>query len=394
MPTMSAKRDYYEVLGVQRSATDKEIADAYRKLAVKYHPDKNPGDEEAVARFKEAAEAFEVLSDKEKRAKYDRFGHAAFAQGGGPSFSSVDDIFEAFGDLFAGGIFGDLFGGRRGGRRVRRGADVEAEVTLDLLQAAKGIAKTVKYRRHEKCETCQGSGAASGTKPETCSYCGGHGQVLQRSGFLTVQQTCPACRGQGTVVKSPCGDCQGHGYIARKVEREVRIPGGVDSGSVLRIRGEGEPSPSGGPAGDCLVHIRVKEHKLFHRQGPHLICQVPVTYAQAALGATIEVPTLEGREDLKIPRGTQPGELIRLRGRGLPDLHGGGVGDLVVEIHLEVPKKVAPEQEALLRQLAELEQTEVSPRRKSFFQSLRDYFIPENEGNGEATTADAKTEKK
>jgi molecular chaperone DnaJ len=388
---MSAKRDYYEVLSVQRGATDKEIADAYRKLAIKYHPDKNPGDEEAVARFKEAAEAFEVLSDKEKRARYDRFGHQAFAGGGGPQFSSVEDIFEAFGDLFAGGIFGDLFGGSRGGRRVRRGADIEAEVTIDLLEAAKGVARTVKYRRHEKCETCQGTGAAKGTRPETCSYCGGQGQVLQRAGFLTVQQTCPACRGEGTVVKSPCDDCHGHGYMAGRVEREVRIPAGVDDGSVLRMRGEGDPSPSGGPAGDCLVHIHVKQHKLFQRQGPHLVCQVPVTYAQATLGATIEVPTLEGREELKIPRGTQPGELIRLRGRGMPDLHGRGVGDLVVEINLEVPKKVTPQQEEVLRQLAELEQTEVSPKRKSFFQSLRDYFIPENEGNGDTKTSDIKT---
>jgi molecular chaperone DnaJ len=391
---MSAKRDYYEVLSVERKASDKDIADAYRKLAIKYHPDKNPGDEEAVAKFKEAAEAFEVLSNKDKRAKYDRFGHAAFASGGGPSFSSVDDIFAAFGDLFGGGsIFGDLFGG--GGRRVRRGADVDCEVTLELREAAKGVTKTVRFRRHEKCDTCQGSGAAKGTKPETCSYCGGQGQVLQRAGFLTVQQTCPAYRGEGTIVKSPCGDCQGHGYIARRAEREVRIPAGVDDGTLLRIRGEGEPSPAGGPAGDCRVHIRVKEDKFFHREGHHLICQVPITYAQAALGATVEVPTLEGREELKIPRGTQPGELIRLRGRGMPDVHGRGVGDLVVEVHVEVPKKLPPEQEELLRKLAELEQTEVSPKRKSFFQSLRDYFIPDGEEtNGTPTTSEGKTAEK
>jgi molecular chaperone DnaJ len=384
------------VLGVQRSATDKEIADAYRKQAIKHHPDKNPGDEEAVAKFKEAAEAFEVLSDKEKRAKYDRFGHQAFAGGGGPSFSNVDDIFAAFGDLFGGGsIFGDLFGGSRGGRRARRGADVDCEVTLELREAAKGIARTVKFRRHEKCATCHGTGAAKGSKPETCSYCGGQGQVLQRAGFLTVQQTCPACRGEGTIVKSQCNDCQGHGYVPRKVEREVHIPAGVDDGSLMRIRGEGEPSPGGGPSGDCRVHIRVRQDKLFHREGEHLICQVPITYAQAALGATIEVPTLEGREELKIPGGTQPGEMIRLRGRGMPDLQGRGKGDLIVEVHVEVPKKLHPQQEELLRQLAEVEQAEVSPKRKSFFKSLREYFLPEGEEqNGEAHTADAKTEDK
>ena len=209
---------------------------------------------------------------------------------------------------------------------MRRGADVDCEVTLELREAAKGVARTVKFRRHEKCETCQGTGAAKGSKPETCSYCGGQGQVLQRAGFLTVQQTCPACRGEGTIVKSPCNDCQGHGYVPRKVEHEVRIPAGVDDGSLLRIRGEGEPSPGGGPSGDCRVHIRVRQDKLFHREGEHLICQVPITYAQAALGATIEVPTLEGREELKIPRGTQPGEMIRLRGRGMPDLQGRGEG--------------------------------------------------------------------
>lgn len=391
---MLAKRDYYEVLGVQKSASDKEIADAYRKLAIKNHPDKNPGDEEAVARFKEAAEAFEVLSDQEKRARYDRHGHAAFAGGGGPSFSNVEDIFSAFGDLFGGGgLFEGLFGGGGGGgRRVRRGADVDCEITLDLREAAKGVSKTIRFRRHEKCETCDGSGAAAGSKPEKCSYCGGQGQVLQRAGFITMQQTCPACRGEGSIVKNPCGDCNGHGFVPRRVEREVRIPGGVDNDSLLRVRGEGEPSPSGGPAGDCRVHIRVKPDKLFRREGPHLICQVPVTYAQAALGATIEVPTLDGREELKIPRGTQPGELIRLRGRGMPSLQGHGIGDLIVEVHVDVPKKLHPKQEDLLRQLAELEETEVSPKRKSFFQSLKDYFLPE-EGNGKEKSSEAVEEK-
>jgi molecular chaperone DnaJ len=380
MPTMSAKRDYYEVLSVERSASEKEIADAYRKLALKHHPDRNPGDEEAIGKFKEAAEAFEVLSDKEKRARYDRYGHAAFQNGGGtPGFASVDDIFEAFSDVFGGGLFGDLFGGG-GGRRVRRGANIECEVTLDLLEAARGVSKTVHFRRHEKCEACKGTGAQPGTEPQKCTYCGGHGRVQQRHGFLTMQTTCPACHGAGSVIKDPCKACRGEGFVAQKAQREVRIPAGVDNDTLLRIRGEGEPSPDGGPAGDCRVHIRVKEHPLFHREGPHLVCQVPITYAQAALGAAVEVPTLEGREELKIPAGTQPGELIRLRGRGMPDPHGRGVGDLVVEVHLEVPKKLTEQQEEVLRQLAEIEQANVTPKRKSFFQKLRDYFIPDEQG--------------
>jgi len=377
---MSAKRDYYQVLGVERGASDKEIADAYRKLAIKNHPDKNPGDDEAVARFKEAAEAFEVLSDKEKRARYDRLGHAAFEGGGGPSFSSVEDIFEAFGNLFGGGggIFDSLFSGG-GGRRIRRGAHVECQVTIDLREAAKGVSKTVKFRRHAKCEPCGGSGAAPGTKRQKCSYCGGKGQVVQQAGFFSVQQTCPACRGEGSMVKDPCSACRGEGYVARLVEREVRIPAGIDHDQVLKIRGEGEPSPDGGPPGDCLVHIRVKDDPLFQREGLHLVCHVPITYAQAALGATIEVPTLDGKEELKIAAGTQPGELIRLRGRGIPDVHGRGVGDLVVAVQIEVPKKITAQQEALLRQLADLEQADVSPHRKSFFQTLKDYFLPDAE---------------
>jgi molecular chaperone DnaJ len=376
-PTMSAKRDYYEVLGVEKSASEKEIADAYRKLALKYHPDRNSGDEDAVEKFKEAAEAFEVLSNKEKRGQYDRFGHAAFQNGGMPGFSNVEDIFEAFSDILGGGLFGDFFGGGR--RRVRRGADIDCQVTLDLLEAAKGVAKTVSFQRHEKCTACEGKGAKPGTQPQRCTYCGGAGQVRQHHGFLTVQQTCPACCGAGNVIKDPCTECRGEGYVAQKAEREVRIPAGVDEGSLLRIRGEGEPSPEGGPAGDCRVHIRVKEHPLFHRQGPHVICQLPITYAQAALGATVEVPTLEGREELKIPAGTQPGELIHLRGRGMPDVHGRGKGDLVVEINVEVPKKLTPKQEETLRQLAELEQANVSPKRRSFFKTLKEYFIPDEE---------------
>jgi molecular chaperone DnaJ len=375
---MSSKRDYYEVLGVARDASDKQIADAYRKLAIKYHPDKNPGDEEAVVRFKEAAEAFEVLSDQEKRARYDRYGHAGVdnGPGGSPHFTDVNDIFSAFGDIFGDSIFGDVFGGRRG-TRVRKGADVKCELTLDLLEAARGVTKTIHYQRHESCTECQGSGAKPGSKPETCRYCGGQGQVVQSSGIFRVQTTCPACRGAGKTIKDPCTNCHGAGRVAKKVKREVSIPAGVDEGTRLRLAGEGEASPNGGPPGDCYCFINVKEHSLFQREGPHLVCQIPISYTQAALGAKIEVPTLEGREDLAIPAGTQPGEIFRLRGRGMPSPGRRGKGDLVVQVHLEVPKTLTDRQEELLRELAEVEKAHVSQHRKSFFEKLKDYFIPD-----------------
>jgi molecular chaperone DnaJ len=380
MTSMAAKRDYYEVLGVSRTATEKEIADAYRKLAIKYHPDKNPGDEEAVAKFKEAAEAFEILNDAEKRSRYDRYGHAG-VDGGQPHFQDVNDIFAAFGDFFGESLFGDVFGGRRGGRG-RRGADVRCQVTLDLLEAARGATKILTYQRHETCEECSGSGAKPGTKPETCRYCGGSGQVVQASGIFRVQTTCPSCRGAGRVVREACAKCHGNGRLPKKVKREVAIPAGVDEGTRLRLQGEGEASPGGGPPGDCYCFIHVKEHPLFQREGQHLICQVPITYSQAALGAKIEVPTLEGREELSIPPGTQPGEIFRLRGRGMPAPGRRGTGDLVVQVALEVPKTLTDRQEELLRELAETERSNVSPHRKSFFEKLKDYFIPEDSPQG------------
>ena len=379
MATMATqKRDYYEVLGVSRTSTHDEIALAYRKLAIKFHPDKNPGDEEAVQRFKEAAEAFEVLSDSDKRGRYDRYGHAGVdGPGAGPHFTDVSDIFEAFGDLFGGGGgFSDLFGGggRRGGRRVRKGADVRAQVTIDLLEAARGVTKTISFERHTPCGTCRGEGAKPGTQRQSCDYCGGRGQVIQSTGIFRVQTTCPACSGQGSLIKHPCDDCRGEGYVLERVRREVRIPAGVDSDTRLRIEGEGEPSVSGGPSGDCYCFITVQDHPLFHREGQHLICQIPLSYAQAALGTTIDVPTLDGREALDIPRGTQPGDVFKLRGRGLPDPRRRGVGDLLVQVQLEVPRHLTPREEELLRELAEEEHSNVSPHRKTFFEKLRDYF--------------------
>jgi molecular chaperone DnaJ len=374
---MSAKRDYYEVLGVERSASDGEISAAYRKLAIKYHPDKNPGDDDAVKRFKECAEAYEVLSDADKRGRYDRYGHAGVdGASSQPHFQDVNDIFEAFGDIFGGSVFGDFFGGSRGrGRRPQRGGDVQCEVTIDLLEAAHGVSKTIKFARHRQCTTCSGTGAKPGTKPETCRYCGGHGQVIQSSGIFRVQTTCPSCHGSGTTISSPCEDCRGKGATVERVSREVAIPAGVDDQTRLRLTGEGDHSPSGGPPGDCYCFIHVEEHPLFERDGMNLICHVPITFAQAALGATLKVPTLEGPEDLKVPAGVQPGEVVKLRGRGMPDPRRRGTGDLLVELHLAVPKHLTARQKELLRELADEEHANVSPDQKSFLEKLRDYFV-------------------
>lgn len=376
MATMAGKRDYYEVLGVERTATTQQISEAYRKLALKYHPDRNPGDADSVTKFKEAAEAFEVLNHSDKRARYDRYGHAGLEGAAGPQFHDVNDVFEAFGDIFGEGLFGDLFGGGSRGRRHRkqRGADVRAEVTLDLREAALGVTKTVEFKRHEFCKSCKGTGAKKGTQPEKCKYCGGRGSVVQSTGIFSIQTTCPSCRGAGSVVRDPCSDCGGAGAVLETVSRDVPIPAGVDNQTRLRVSGEGEPSPSGGSRGDCYVFIKVKEHPFFHREGRDLICQVPISYSQAALGAKLEVPTLDGCEFLEIPRGTQSGDVFRLKGRGMPDPRYHGRGDLMVETQIEVPKRLDPEHERLLRELAEIENSNVTPERKSFFSKLKDYF--------------------
>ncbi len=375
---MASKRDYYEVLGVERSATHKDIAEAYRKLALKFHPDRNPNNEEAVAKFKEAAEAFEVLSDENKRSRYDHYGHAGVA-GGVHQFNDVSDIFEAFGDILGGGLFGDLFGGGRRGNRARKGDDVACELTVDLFEAARGVTKTVEIDRHEMCGECRGTGTKPGSRPEACRYCGGRGQVVQSSGIFRVQTTCPACQGAGQLVKDPCTKCRGAGYMLKKVFREVKVPAGVDHHMRVRLAGEGEPSPNGGPAGDCYCVINLVEHPLFERDGHDLICRVPITYPQAALGATIQVPTLEGTEDFEIPVGTQAGEVFKLRRRGMPDPRGRGKGDLLVVVNIEVSKSLTPKQEKLLRDLAAEEKTNVSQHRKSFLEKLKDYFVPSAE---------------
>ncbi|TWT99380.1 Chaperone protein DnaJ [Botrimarina colliarenosi] len=386
---MATQRDYYEVLGVSRDADGTTIATAYRKLAIQYHPDKNPGDDEAISRFKECAEAFEVLNDSEKRSRYDRFGHAGVngQAGGRQGFSDVEDIFSAFGDMF-----GDMFGGGggRGRGRSRAGRDVRCDVTLTLHEAAEGVTKTVEFQRHEPCDDCSGSGAAPGSERQTCGYCGGHGRVIQSAGIIRMQTTCPACHGAGSTVSKPCRPCRGTGQRLKTVETEVRIPAGVDDGTRVRINGQGEPSPDGGPAGDCYCFISVLSHPLFDREGQHLIVRVPITYTQAALGCELEVPTLDGRDEVTLPPGTQSGDVFKLDGRGMPDPRRHGLGDLLVQVTIEVPKKISPEEERLLRELAQLEHKNVAPQRKSFFQQLRDYFVGEND-DAEASLAAAKS---
>lgn len=370
---MSAKRDYYEVLSVTRECSDREITVAYRKLAIKYHPDSNPGDEAAINKFKEAAEAYEVLSDKQKRSRYDQFGHAGQEMGGGQPFGDMGDIFEAFGD-----VFGDLFGGGGGGRRGRRsqrGSDIRCDVTLDLEEAAVGVTKELEVSRNRKCETCSGSGSRQGSKKSTCRRCNGHGQIVQSAGILRVQTTCPSCQGSGSVITDPCEKCRGSGLTPERAKLKITIPAGIDDGMRVRYGGEGEPSPDGGPAGDCYCFVSVRKHKIFQRDGSHLILQMPITYSQAALGATLEIPTLKGRQDLVVPPGTQSGEVFRVRSGGMPDPRGGGPGDLMVQTYIEVPKKFNTRQQELLRELAELEHANVSPHRKSILERIRDYFV-------------------
>jgi molecular chaperone DnaJ len=373
---MSQQRDFYEVLGVERSATTVQITESYRKLAIRFHPDKNPGNPEAADRFKEAARAFEVLSDDQLRARYDRYGHAGLQGGGTHEFNDISDIFEAFGDMFGGGIFGGDAGGRRRGNRARKGSDVFCTIEMSLLEAARGAMKSVHFSRHEACGECDGSGAKKGTKPVQCDYCGGRGQVVQSAGVFRLQTTCPACRGGGSVVRDKCQQCGGEGVTEEQVERKVTIPAGVDRDVRVRLAGEGEPGQHGGPPGDCYCVIEIEDHPFLTRDGRDLHCEVPITFSQAALGATIEVPTLDGPKPLQVARGTQAGDVVRVRGLGMPEVRGRGIGDLHVHVHVEVPKSLSPKAEQLLRELASEEQKAVSPKRSSFFSRLTEYFQP------------------
>ncbi len=375
-----AKRDYYEVLGVSKDASEGDIKKAYRKLAMKYHPDRNPDDKEAEEKFKEAAEAYEVLSDDDKRGRYDQFGHAGVDGMGhaGGGFSSMEDIFASFGDIFGGGggggsIFDSFFGGGRGRRQANQGASLRVNLSIDFKEAAFGCSKTIDVKRNELCDTCDGSGCKPGTSPSTCTTCGGHGQVRQGQGFFVVQTTCPSCGGSGQMITDPCDSCNGQGTQPKKATIKVRIPEGIEDGDQLRVGGEGEPGPQGGPRGDLYVLLRVKDDPFFERHGNDVVCKVPVSYSQAALGAEVEVPSLDGKLKLKVPSGTQPNEILRMRGQGIP-LGGGRRGDQLVVIQVTVPKKTSSEHRKVLEDLAEIEKTEVNAEQQGFFERFKKFF--------------------
>ncbi len=366
-------RDYYEVLGVPRNASDQEIKSAYRKLALRHHPDRNPGDKQAEEKFKEAAEAYSVLCDAEKRRRYDAYGHAGLGGTAGAGFDPTifADFGDILGDLFG---FGDLFGGgrRRGG--PRRGADLRYDLELTFQEALFGTETHIQIPRGETCGTCHGSGAAAGTSPTACPSCGGRGQVAFQQGFFSVARTCGRCHGTGRVVTNPCPTCRGEGHVAAERKLQIRIPAGVDDGSQLRITGEGEAGLAGGPPGDLYVVVRVEEHPFFHRDGTALLCEVPVSFPQAALGASIEVPTADGgKTKITVPEGTPSGTTFRVRGQGAPHLGGRGRGDLHVTVRVVVPSRLTAEQTKLLEQLAKtLPPPEEQERDKSFFGKVKD----------------------
>jgi molecular chaperone DnaJ len=368
------KRDYYDVLGVSRTADDDELKKAYRKLALKYHPDKNPDSRpEAEERFKEVNEAYQILSDGQRRAQYDRFGHAAFEQGGvggAGGFGFAGGFDDIIGDLF-----GDFFGtGRatRGGRaRARRGADLQYQLAISFVEACRGCEKTLTLPRLAQCEACEGRGAKAGTAPQTCPQCNGSGQMRFQQGFFSIAKTCGKCSGRGQIITSPCETCEGGGARRKTYTVNVKIPPGVDSGARLKLRGEGEAGDSGGPSGDLYVLLEVEEHTIFTREGTDLVCEVPVSFAQAALGAELVVPTLDGTTKVKVPAGTQSGQMFRLRGRGVADLNGYGTGDELVRIIVETPRKLTARQRGLLEEFAKLAGEDVHPMSKTFFDKVK-----------------------
>jgi molecular chaperone DnaJ len=371
-----SKRDYYEVLGVVKTATDVEIKSAYRKLAMKHHPDKNPGDHTAEDKFKEAAEAYAILADAEKRTLYDRYGHAGVtsAAGGGfdPSvFNGFEDILGNLGDIFG---FGDLFGGRRRGG-PQRGGHLRYDLEITFEESARGVETSIQIPRQENCDTCHGTGAAPGTTPTTCPQCRGQGQLRSQQGFFTVARTCPQCRGAGKIIAKPCSTCRGAGRVARERKIKVKIPAGIATGQQLRVQGEGEGGSGGGPAGDLFVAVHVQEHEFFRRDGVNLFCEIPVNFTTLALGGEIDVRTLDGKEAVKIPEGTQTGTTLRLRGKGMPDVSGRGRGDLFATVQVLTPKKLSREQRALLDQLAKvLPAEEFEPRPREDQQDERNLF--------------------
>jgi molecular chaperone DnaJ len=367
-----AKRDYYEVLGVGPGASVDEIKKAYRKLALKHHPDRNPGDKAAEERFKEASEAYQVLSDPERRAQYDRFGHAAFEQGAG--FGGFDFSGAGFEDIFS-DIFGDFFGtGRRGRSRSRRGEDLRYDLEVTFEEAAFGVEKNIKVPRFSRCSACRGLGTKNGAPRETCGACRGTGQLRYQQGLFSIAKTCGQCQGQGTVLRDPCPRCRGVGAVRTQQTLNVRVPAGVDTGSRLKLRGEGEAGDNGGPSGDLYVVVHVREHPLFVRQGNDVLCEVPIGFPQAALGSEIDVPTLHGKLSMKVPAGTQSGSVFRLKGKGVPDVRGYGHGDALVRVVIETPKKLSAKQRELLEEFAHISGEEVHPLSKGFLDKVKEMF--------------------
>ncbi|MBI2804082.1 MAG: molecular chaperone DnaJ [Planctomycetes bacterium] len=377
-----SKRDYYEVLGVARTASDDELKKAYRGLAMKYHPDRNPGDQDAETRFKEAAEAYAILSDGEKRQLYDRYGHEGLQGAGPPDFSNLDSIFQGMGGL--GDILGSIFGGGRRGPQA--GNHLAYALEIDLVEAYRGCKKTIEVPRQELCVECSGSGARRGSRPAKCRQCGGRGETAVRMGPFQMSSTCTACSGAGEVITDPCTACRGRGRIKVTRTLELSVPPGIQSGQRMTLRGEGEAGEAGAPRGNFICEVHVREHEMFRRKNDDLVCQVPVTFSQAALGAEIEVPSLDAPLKHTIKAGVQSGDVIRISGKGMPILGAGGRrGDLHVIVVVETPRNLSPRQEELLRELAELDHKNVSPHRKSFFEKVRELFTgPDKKEDPEA----------
>ena len=366
--------DYYAILGVGRNASAEDLRNAYRQCAMKYHPDRNPGNKQAEEQFKKCAEAYEVLGDPEKRRRYDQFGKAGLSGTGIHDWQQADvhDIFSMFEDVFGlGGVFGGM--GRRGRRGPQPGASLQCFLDVSLEEVLSGVAKTVRIARRELCEKCRGTGSTSGRR-ETCSACRGHGRVQQGSGFFRVITDCPGCGGAGSVIRDPCPQCQGHRFIRHQRTIEIRVPPGIDDGQRIRYSGQGDGGEPGAPTGDLYAMIRVQPHAFFERHGRDLLCQVPISLTQAALGATVEAPTLEGKTDLEIRRGTQSGDLYRLKGTGLPDLNGHARGDILVQVVVEIPKKLSRRQQELLEEFAATEAKGHLPQRESFLEKLASYL--------------------